>query len=117
MTAYAIAHLRRPETVHPEVFEYMERIQATLDPYSGRFVVHGGTVDVREGSWPGDVVMIRFPDMGRARAWYDSPAYQEILPKRADHLVGDVILVEGVGPDHDPARKAAAMRTALGMDG
>ncbi|GAA3105943.1 hypothetical protein [Nonomuraea salmonea] len=43
MTAYVIAHLRDPERLHQDVAEYLERIQSTLDPFSGRFVVHGGT--------------------------------------------------------------------------
>jgi uncharacterized protein (DUF1330 family) len=113
MTAYVIAHLRDPEELHPEVLEYMERIQSTMDPFSGRFVVHGGPVDVREGRWPGSVVMLEFPSGENARAWYESDAYQEILPLRADHLDGEVIIVEGVGPDHDAAAKAAAIRKSL----
>lgn len=113
MTAYAIAHLRDPEELHPEVLEYMERIQATLDPFSGRFIVHGGAVDVREGRWPGSVVMIEFPSGENARGWYESAAYQAILPLRADHLEGEVILVEGVGPDHDSAAMAAELRKGL----
>ncbi|TDD96440.1 DUF1330 domain-containing protein [Actinomadura rubrisoli] len=113
MTAYAIAHLRDPDEVHPEVLEYMERIQATLDPFSGRFIVHGGAVDVREGDWPGSVVMIEFPSGEDARGWYESDAYQAILPLRADHLEGEVILVEGVGPDHDSAAMAAEIRKGL----
>jgi uncharacterized protein (DUF1330 family) len=110
MTAYVIAHLRDPEELHPEVLEYMERIQATMDPFSGRFIVHGGAVDVREGRWPGNVVMLEFPSVENARDWYESAAYQEILPLRADHLEGEVIIVEGVGPGYDPATKAAALR-------
>ena len=113
MTAYAIAHLRDPQELHPEVLEYLERIQATLDPFSGHFIVHGGAVDVREGQWPGSVVMIEFPSGENARAWYDSAAYQAILPLRADHLDGEVILVEGVGPDHDSAAMAAEIRKGL----
>ncbi|WP_106401199.1 DUF1330 domain-containing protein [Actinocorallia populi] len=113
MTAYAIAHLRDPEEFHPEVLEYMENIQATLDPFSGRFIVHGGAVDVREGQWPGSVVMIEFPSVENARGWYESAAYQAILPLRTDHLAGEVIIVEGVGPDHDAAAKAAGIRRSL----
>lgn len=112
MTAYALAHLRKAP-LHPEVLEYMERIQATLDPFHGRFIVHGGTVDVREGSWPGDVVIIEFPSMVEARGWYESDAYGEIKPLRTRHLVGDLILVEGVEPDHDSARMAADIRQAM----
>ena len=114
MTAYALASLRTPETVHPEVFDYMEHIQSTLDPYSGRFIVHGGEVDVREGAWDGDVVMIEFPGMAEARCWYESAAYRAIMPLRTDHLAGDVILVEGVEAGHDSARMAQGLRAAAG---
>jgi uncharacterized protein (DUF1330 family) len=34
-------------------------------------------VDVREGDWPGDVVLVEFPSMKHARDFYDSAAYQE----------------------------------------
>jgi uncharacterized protein (DUF1330 family) len=55
MPAYAIAHLRTP-TINEEVLEYIERIQSTLDPHGGRFLVHGAEVDVMEGDWPGTIV-------------------------------------------------------------
>jgi uncharacterized protein (DUF1330 family) len=109
MPAYALAHLYDPNP-HPEVIEYLERIQATLDPFEGRFVVHGPRVEVAEGDWPGTVVIIEFPDADRARAWYLSPAYQEILPLRTRNIDGTAILVDGVPPGYDPATKAAAMR-------
>jgi uncharacterized protein (DUF1330 family) len=111
MTAYAIAHLRTP-TTNPEVIEYLERIQATMDPYGGRFLVHGPEVEVREGSWPGTIVILEFPDVEHARQWYDSPAYQAILPLRTRNIAGEAILVEGVRPGHDPAKVAAALRAA-----
>ncbi|WP_433650355.1 DUF1330 domain-containing protein [Micromonospora zamorensis] len=113
MTAYALAHLRRAP-VHVEVLEYLERIDATLAPFEGRFIVHGGPVEVLEGSWPGDLVVIEFPDSARARSWYGSDAYQEIKPLRTRHLAGDVILVEGVDADHSSAEMAAAIRRADG---
>ncbi|MGI5171019.1 DUF1330 domain-containing protein [Spirillospora sp. CA-253888] len=96
MTAYMLAHLRKPDEMHPEVLEYIDRIQATLDPFSGRFIVRGGAVEVFEGEWPGDVVMVEFPSMEHARDFYHSAAYQEILPLRTDHLEGELIIVEGV---------------------
>jgi uncharacterized protein (DUF1330 family) len=60
-------------------FEYLERIDSTLEPYSGRFLIHGGDREVLEGTWPGAVVMIEFPGMAEAKSWYSSPAYQKIL--------------------------------------
>jgi len=41
MKGYALAHLRNTPTTHPDVFEYMEKIQSTLEPFSGRFIIHG----------------------------------------------------------------------------
>jgi uncharacterized protein (DUF1330 family) len=111
MTAYGLAHLRQSAgPLHHEVFEYMERIQATLDPYGARFLVHGAPVEVMEGVWPGSLVLIEFPSLEAAHEWYDSPAYREILHLRANHLVGDLILVQGAGPDHDSAALAERLR-------
>ncbi|MFE7464540.1 DUF1330 domain-containing protein [Streptomyces sp. NPDC057499] len=105
MTAYGFAHLHRTST-HADIRTYLERIQATLDPFAGRFVVHGPPAEVLEGAWPGAMVLIEFPGLAEARAWYDSPAYQAILRLRTDHVPGDVVLVEGVGPGYDPAVRA-----------
>lgn len=99
MSAYGIAHLRNVD-VGPEIVEYLQRIDATLEPFGGRFIIHGGKKDVLEGSWPGDVIVIEFPDLVNARQWYGSPAYQEILALRADHSDGDLMIVDGVSADH-----------------
>jgi uncharacterized protein (DUF1330 family) len=113
MAAYAMAHLHDPNP-HPDVVEYIERIQATLDPFGGRFIVHGPRVEVYEGTWAGTVVIIEFPDLESARSWYASPAYQEILPLRTDHITGDALLFEGVPTDYDPSTAATALRQMAG---
>lgn len=110
MSAYAIAHLRTPQ-INDDVLTYLERIQATLDPYGGRFLVHGGEVEVREGTWPGTIVILEFPTAEHVRDWYDSPAYQAILPLRTNHIEADAILVEGVPGGYDAGARAAATRT------
>lgn len=108
---YAIAHLRTPQ-LNDDVFEYLERIQATLDPYGGRFLVHGAEVEVREGDWPGTIVVIAFPSVDRARAWYDSGEYQTILPLRTGHIDGSAIIVPGVAAGYDPATLVVTARAA-----
>ena len=95
MTAYAVAHLRSVDQ-NAEIVDYLSRIDATLDPFGGHFVVHGALPEVREGEWPGFLVVIGFPDLAAARAWYDSPAYQEILPLRTRNADGVALLVDGV---------------------
>jgi len=99
MPAYAVAHMRQV-TMGPPIVEYLERIDATLAPFDGRFVVHGGQVEVVEGTWPGHLIVIEFPDRARAHAWYDSAAYQQIVALRTDNSRSDVIVAEGIGSDH-----------------
>ncbi|WP_338699926.1 DUF1330 domain-containing protein [Streptomyces sp. Q6] len=112
MTAYAIAVLRPTAPVHPEVLVYIERVQSTFEPFGGRFLSHGKSGEWREGERLGDVVLVEFPDLERARAWYASPAYQEILPMRTAHIPGELVLLDGVPDGYDASRTAAAMRAA-----
>lgn len=112
MAAYALAHLRNPQ-LDDDVLTYIELIQATLDPFGGRFIVHGADVVVKEGPWPGTVVIIEFPDVDAAEGWYASDAYQAILHLRTDHIDGSAIIVPGVAPDYDAAATAAALREVL----
>lgn len=99
MPSYAVAHMRSVN-IGPEIVEYLERIDATLEPFGGRFRVHGGKVEVLEGSWEGHLIVIEFPDRARAKAWYESPAYQEILPLRTDNSESDTFFVDGVSEGH-----------------
>lgn len=95
--AYAIAYLNDVD-FGEAIIEYIEKIDATLAPYGGRFLVHGGKLTPAEGEWTGDIVIIEFPDAASATEWYESPAYQEILPLRTEHSSSIAALVEGV-PD------------------
>ena len=99
MPAYAVAHMRQV-TMGPAVVEYLQRIDATLAPFGGRFIVHGGEVEILEGAWPGYLIVIEFPDRDRASAWYNSAAYQEIARLRTDNSESDVVMVDGVGSEH-----------------
>jgi len=99
MSGYAVAHIREV-TRNADIVKYLEEIDATLRPFGGRFAIHGGDVEVLEGEWPGHVVLIEFPDRDSARAWYRSPTYQSILRLRTNNSQGDIVLVDGVGPEH-----------------
>ncbi|MYT23257.1 DUF1330 domain-containing protein [Streptomyces sp. SID7760] len=114
MTAYAIATMR-PGTMNEDILRYIEEIQSTMDPFEGRFLVHGAEVEVVEGPFPGTVVVLAFPDMERARAWYASPAYQALIPLRTRHIPGEVILVDGVPPGYDATKTAARLRAGAGL--
>jgi len=67
MSTFAVARLHRVN-MGAEIVEYLERIDETLEPFGGRFLVHGGRLEVLEGKWPGDLIIIEFPDRETARA-------------------------------------------------
>ena len=111
MTAYAVAHLRSVDQ-NAEIVEYLRRIDATLAPFDGRFVVHGVLPEVLEGQWPGVLVVIGFPDLAAARAWYDSPAYRDILPLRTRNSEGVTLTVDGVPEGYRAAAYAEKLVAA-----
>ena len=94
MTAYVIADI----DVHdPEHYpEYTSLVPGTLEPFGGRFVVRGGAVEQLEGSWsPKRLVVLEFPSVEQARAWYDSEIYREAKELRQRYATGTLLLVEG----------------------
>lgn len=94
MSAYAIAQLRTVDQ-NAEIAEYLMRIDDTLAPYGGEFLVHGTTPEVIDGDFPGFVVVIGFPDLTSAHGWYNSSGYQAILPFRLNNSEGGAVIVDG----------------------
>lgn len=99
MPAYAVALISEARE-GLWIVSYLKQIDATLAPFGGRFIVHGETPEVKEGQWINTMVMIQFPDIDAARGWYDSPAYQAILPLRTGNSEGTVVLIDGTPSDH-----------------
>ena len=99
MTAYAIGHLRNV-TLNQGIADYLCGIDATLEPFGGRFIIHGGPKDELEGQFGDDLIVISFPDLDAARGWYVSAAYQALVPLRKQGSEGDVFLIDGVDHDH-----------------
>jgi uncharacterized protein (DUF1330 family) len=83
----------------PEAYsEYRAGVLETVERYDGRFLVRGGGFDVLEGEWPDErVVVIEFPSIDEARAWYDSDEYQPLARMRQSASPGNIILVERAG--------------------
>lgn len=99
MTTFALAHIQHA-TFNDELIEYLHRIDATLEPHGGRFLIHGGGIQQLEGSWSGEIVLIAFPNHASAQNWYASQAYRQILPLRTANSSADVIFIDGVLPGH-----------------
>src|SRR3954451_19380981 len=99
MTSYAVGILNDVR-MGPPIVEYLERIDATLAPFDGHFIVHGGANDVKEGTDPGTLIVIEFPDRAAAEGWYASAEYRAILPLRTGNSQGTVFVCDGVDRDH-----------------
>ena len=99
MSAYAVGLLKEVG-LGPDIVKYLERIDVTMKPYGGRFLIHGEKPEVLEGSLQQDLVVIEFPDIAHAREWYRSPAYQDILPLRTRNSSSVIFLVDGLPAGH-----------------
>ena len=61
---------------------YQELVGKSIPPSGLKpLAVYGATEGV-EGAAPDGVVLLEFPDVAAAKAWYESPAYQAALPHR-----------------------------------
>jgi uncharacterized protein (DUF1330 family) len=95
MAAYVIVNVR----VHdPELFaRYAAGTLAAIERHGGRYLARGGPVEVREGSWePERLVILEFPDADAARAWYESDEYQELLAIRQRAAEAELVIAEGL---------------------
>jgi len=95
MAAFVIAEVN---VTDPKLYEdYRKLVPATVQKYGGRFAVRGGAVESKEGGWnPTRVVVLEFPSMEQARAWYHSAEYAPALAIRHKAANAKLILVEGV---------------------
>lgn len=110
MTAYAIALLSDLQ-FGPDIVTYLQRIDDSLVPFGGTFLVHGVRPQVVEGSFGGDCIVLSFPDIDKARAWYTSQAYADLIPLRTRHAQSTVMLLEGV----EPGYQASSLLVKLGV--
>lgn len=94
MTAYIIGRI--DVTNANGYMAYAEQTVALAEKWGGRFLVKGGAPQQLEGSGPGRIVVIAFPDRARAEGWYASEAYQAILPIALENSLRDIVIVDGV---------------------
>ncbi|MEO8134213.1 MAG: DUF1330 domain-containing protein, partial [Betaproteobacteria bacterium] len=89
MTAYIIADVT---VTNPDGYAaYRPLAAASIAAHGGRFIARGGAVESLEGGWsPGRVVIIEFPSMAAARAWYNCQDYQDALKIRLENSTGRV---------------------------
>ena len=94
MTAYIIGELN----VHnPERYaDYTAHTPKTIADHGGKFIVRGGDPKSLEGgNCAPRFVVVEFPSMEKLMEWYNSDAYQAIIPIRQEAADGRIVAVQG----------------------
>lgn len=96
MTAYVISEVESLDEA--ALARYRTLAATSIEEHGGRYLVRGAVPDAVEGeiSPSRALVIVEFPDMATARAWYASPSYSEALAVRDLALIRRLLFVEGV---------------------
>lgn len=95
MPAYVMANVEVTDPVRYE--DYKRLVPPTIARFGGKFIVRGGTVEVLEGEWrPNRLVLLEFPSAEQARAWWQSAEYAEARALRQATSTGTLLILEGV---------------------
>ncbi len=98
LPAYAIIASKVSD---PEAFKaYMASTPSTVAAHGGEYVIRGGAQQVVEGDWnPARIVVLKFPSMAAAQAWYHGEGYTASRALRAGATeYFNVVLIEGYLP-------------------
>jgi uncharacterized protein (DUF1330 family) len=95
MSAYVIADIDVQDPVRYD--DYRKMVPASIAAYGGRFLARGGKVESLEGPWePKRTVIVEFPSVEQAKAWWDSDEYAPAKALRRSASQGSLILLEGL---------------------
>jgi uncharacterized protein (DUF1330 family) len=95
MSAYVVVEV---EVLDAERYEtYKRMVPSSLAAYGGRFIVRGGTAETLEGTWlPKRLVILEFPSVAKAKAWWGSSEYAEAKALRQATARAQMIVIEGM---------------------
>lgn len=94
MPAYIIVEV----TIHNpvEYEEYKTLTPRSLKNYQGKFIVRGAQTESLEGDWnPQRIVVLEFPTLALAKAWWASEEYAPAKALRQRNAHTKMIAVEG----------------------
>lgn len=98
MPAYVVVEITVSD---PQAYErYKALAEASVAAHGGRYIVRGGRSEQLEGGHrPARLVILEFPSMEQARAWWSSPEYAAARSVRlASCSATEMVLVEGYAP-------------------
>jgi uncharacterized protein (DUF1330 family) len=94
-SAYIIANVTVTNPAQYE--EYKKWSGAAMQAYSAEVCVRGGKVELIEGDWmPERLVILKFPSWDAAQVFNGSPEYGKARTARQGAAIMRMILVEGV---------------------
>ena len=95
MSAYIIANV---EVTNPTQYEdYKKWSSEAMKVHGAEVCVRGGKVEVLEGDWhPERIVILKFPDVEAARKFNSSPEYSKARASRQGAAIMRMIVVEGI---------------------
>jgi uncharacterized protein (DUF1330 family) len=87
--------------------EYMCKTTELIQQYGGRWLARGGKVESLEGGTDGEtvlqrMVLIEFPSMDAAKAFFRSTEYQEARQARLAIATAELTVLEGMKASADP---------------
>jgi uncharacterized protein (DUF1330 family) len=95
MPAYVAVEIAIHDPVAYE--RYKQLAPPSIAVYGGRYLTRGGALETLEGRRrPQRFVILEFPDMERARAWWSSPEYAEAKALRQASATTEMLLLEGL---------------------
>ncbi len=95
MSAYLI--FTRDKTLdEQELAVYSKDAAATLAGHEAKPLAFYGSHEDLEGTPTEGVVILQFPSMDAAKAWYNSPAYGKVREHRFKGAIYRVTLIEGI---------------------
>ena len=77
---------------------FVSQVPGTLAPFGGHYIVRPSKVSAVEGDSPKIFAIVAFDTAQQAMDWYNSPAYQAILPLRLSSAKTIAFIAEGVLP-------------------
>ncbi|WP_437225559.1 DUF1330 domain-containing protein [Planctomicrobium sp. SH661] len=94
MPAYAV-FIREATRDQSQLDVYSPKAGASIEGHPVKILAAYGPQEILEGPPMEGVVILEFPSMEAAKAWYDSPAYQEAREYRFKGADYRAFLVEG----------------------
>jgi uncharacterized protein (DUF1330 family) len=95
MSGYIIANVQVTNPVQYE--EYKKWSTAAMKAHNAEVCVRGGQVEVLEGDWaPERIVILKFPTFDAAKAFYETPEYLKAREARAGAAIMRMVVVEGL---------------------